>query len=396
VPATPEPTPAPTPAPEVTPAPAPAPNVASTPDLDAQLLADSEAEAAEGEAIMVTGSRIGADPLDKQAPVLQLGREALDRTGLVSVGDVLQQLPMSGGAINSKFNSSGNFGAPPDGGGIGAGAIEADLRYLGSKRVLVLVDGVRWVNGSSASGVAAATDLNTIPLGIIERVEVLQDGASPIYGSDAIAGVINIITRKRFDGVSASAYMGGFHKGDGFTQKYDVTWGNNTDKMSMVLSASYLDQHSVFSKDREISDSPIPGLDNCEAGCSSATPQGRVKFKDPVLCAAFENGICDFTLNNGVDKPTTADYHTFGTADRFNFAPYNLMMTPSQRLGLFTGITYRLPKKINFRGKASFTNRKSVNQAGPEPLFLGPDGGNGNRVDRIGIDATNPDRKSVV
>ena len=108
---------------------------------------------------------------------------------------------MSGGAINGKFNSSGNFGFPPDGGGIGAGATEADLRYLGSKRVLVLVDGVRWVNGSSASGVAAATDLNTIPLAIIDRVEVLEDGASPIYGSDAIAGVINIITRKEFDGV---------------------------------------------------------------------------------------------------------------------------------------------------------------------------------------------------
>src|SRR5262249_4171135 len=152
----------------------------------------------EGEVIVVTGSRIG-DPLGKVAPVLTLSREDLERSGLHSIGDVLQQLTVSGGAINGKFNSSGNFGFPPDGGGIGAGATEGDLRYLGSKRVLVLVDGVRWVNGSSASGVSAATDLNTIPLSMIERVEVLEDGASPIYGSDAISGVINIITRKQFD-----------------------------------------------------------------------------------------------------------------------------------------------------------------------------------------------------
>lgn len=65
---------------------------------------------------MVTGSRLG-DPLGKQAPVLMMSREDLDRTGLTSVGDILQQLPVSGGAINSKYNSSGNFGAPPDGGG---------------------------------------------------------------------------------------------------------------------------------------------------------------------------------------------------------------------------------------------------------------------------------------
>jgi iron complex outermembrane receptor protein len=69
-------------------------------------------------------------------------REAIDRTGLTSVADVLQRLPSSGGALNSRFNNSGNFGNPPDGGGVGAGAAEVDLRYLGSKRVLVLVDGL--------------------------------------------------------------------------------------------------------------------------------------------------------------------------------------------------------------------------------------------------------------
>ena len=206
------PPPPPPSSPDVAPdVPAPAPDAAPAPDLtapagppptpgpeDAPIAGDDTPPAAT-ELIVVTGSRIG-DPLGKQAPVLMMSREDIERTGLTSVGDILQQLPVSGGAINGKYNSSGNFGYPPDGGGIGAGATEADLRYLGSKRVLILVDGVRWVNGSSASGVSAATDLNTIPLGIIERIEVLEDGASPLYGSDAIAGVINIITRKELAG----------------------------------------------------------------------------------------------------------------------------------------------------------------------------------------------------
>jgi iron complex outermembrane receptor protein len=363
---------------------APAPGAAGAPDAEAPIAADATPPT-EGEVIVVTGSRIG-DPLGKQAPVLMLSREDLDRTGLTSVGDILQQLPVSGGAINGKYNSSGNFGFPPDGGGIGAGAIEADLRYLGSKRVLVLVDGVRWINGSSASGVAAATDLNTIPLGIVERIEVLEDGASPIYGSDAIAGVINIITRKELTGATASVYAGGFEQGDGLTQKYDASWGSSTPKLDMVFSASYVDQRPVMSADRSLADSPIPGLRNCQAGCSSATPQGRVVFKDPTTGTA-EN----LTLNNGVATPHfPADYHAFTSADRFNFSPYNLVETPSQRFNAFSALTYKLSPYVNIRGKASFTNRESLNQAAPEPLFIGPQAGNGNRLDHVKVDATNP------
>jgi iron complex outermembrane receptor protein len=379
----------PPPQPQPAPAePAPAEPAPAEPELEAapQDVPPDSATEAEGEVIVVTGSRIRTDPLDKQSPVLQLSREELERTGLASVGDILQQLPASGGAINGKFNSSGNFGFPPDGGGIGAGAIEADLRYLGSKRVLVLVDGVRWVNGSSASGVSAATDLNTIPLSIIERIEVLEDGASPIYGSDAIAGVINIITRKEFDGIQANAYTGGYHYGDGFTQKYDVSYGNTTEKMSVVVGASFTDQHSVFSADRELSDSPIPGLDSCEAGCSGTTPQGLVQYFDPSI-----NGPRVITLNDGVAAPSgLIDYHEFTASDRFNFSPFNLMLTPSRRLGAFSSVTYKLLPKVRFHGKASFTNRESVNQAAPEPLLFGPEGGNGNRMDRISIDVTNP------
>ncbi|HEX3757240.1 MAG TPA: TonB-dependent receptor plug domain-containing protein, partial [Kofleriaceae bacterium] len=340
----------------------------------------------EGEVIVVTGSRLG-DPLGKQAPVLMMSREDIERSGLKSVGDILQQLPVSGGAINSKYNSSGNFGSPPDGGGIGAGSTQADLRHLGAKRVLVLVDGVRWVNDASASGLGAATDLNTIPLTVIERIEVLEDGASPIYGSDAIAGVINIITRKDFNGAIASAYTGGFNHGDGFTQSYDVSWGATTPKTSIVVGASFVDQRSISSADRDISASPLPRIGMCTSfTCSGATPQGHLVFTDPMTGETINK-----TLNNGVATPEYPDtYHDFGAADRFNFAPYNLVLTPSQRISAFSSVTYKLTSDINLRGKASFNNRQSVNQAAPEPLFIGPGGASGDRMDTLSIDASNP------
>src|SRR5262245_39501825 len=332
-----QPAPAPTPSPDAAPAapdsqPAPDATPPANPPAEAPPPAAPAAEApaaadigpTEGEVIVVTGSRIG-DPLGKQAPVLMLSREDLDRTGLTSVGDMLQQLPVSGGAINNKYNSSGNFGYPPDGGGIGAGATEADLRFLGSKRVLVLVDGVRWVNGSSASGVPASTDLNTIPLGIVERIEVLEDGASPLYGSDAIAGVINIITRKELSGVRASVYTAAFHHGDGMVQKYDLSWGGTTGKLSTVVGGSFVDQREVSAGDRAISRFPVPGVGRCTSSCSGTGGHGRVIYFDP------DGTKHDLALEDG----TGGKFHNFGNDDRFNFQPYNYAETPSQRVNIF-------------------------------------------------------------
>jgi hypothetical protein len=171
---------------------------------------DAAAQAKTLDRVEVTGSRIKQTDKVTSQPVAIITRAQIDQSGVTSIGDFLQQLTASGKALNAKFNSSGNFGYPASGGGIGAGSAQVDLRNLGSQRVLVLVDGIRWVNESSASGVSGSSDLNTIPLAIVDRIEVLEDGASAIYGSDAIAGVINIITRKKFDGalIHTSRYHG--------------------------------------------------------------------------------------------------------------------------------------------------------------------------------------------
>ena len=130
--------------------------------------------------VTVTGSRIRQDPLEVRLPVQVVTSEDIGNSGFVGVGDYLQSLPIAGSAINRTNNAAGNLGFPPDGSGTSEGASEIDLRFLGAKRTLVLVDGRRWVHGSSASGVSGAVDLNTIPADAIESIEILQDGASTI------------------------------------------------------------------------------------------------------------------------------------------------------------------------------------------------------------------------
>jgi len=345
------------------------------------------------DSVQVTGTRIKRAEVEGQVPIQTLTRSEIERTGLTSIGEVLQQLTGSGSALNAKFNSSGNFGFPPDGSGVGAGSAQAGLRHLGAKRVLVLVDGIRWVNESSASGVGAATDLNTIPLAIVERIEVLEDGASSLYGSDAIAGVVNIITRRDFDGAQVTVNYGQYGKGDGSQRGVDLAWGTQGDRYSLFLGASFTRQDAIFARDREQSRFPIPGTGL--AFGSGGIPQGRFVFVDP------NTGIRhDLVPNAGASSPRydgsagcdrSDDYHCFTSGDRFNFAEYNLLLTPSERKGVFGQFRFDVSDNVRWYVKALGNRRESTNQAAPEPLFLGPDGATGNPLaDNITISALNP------
>ena len=366
-------------------------------------------EPTQGGEIVVTGSRIRRDPLSQDAPIVFVGQEDIAKTGLNSINDVLQRLPSSGGGLNSKFNNSGNLGNPPDGGGVGAGSAEVDLRYLGSRRVLVLVDGLRYVNGASASGVPGSTDLNSIPDSMIERIEVLQDGASSIYGSDAIAGVVNIITKKNQKGLHASAQLGGYDEGDGFTQNYQLSWGNGDDgPMQFVVGGNFVKQGSVKSRDRAISAFPTPYSTSClDGGCSGTPLMGRFRPfgilappDDPLTPDINENRP-DLTLRDVVfggppvynpadPNDPASDFRDFGAADAFNFAPFNFIQTPLKRYGVFANFRYELADDINFSAKAVWNKRKSKNQAAPLPLLIGQGAGNLNILDTIDVHVDNP------
>jgi iron complex outermembrane recepter protein len=348
----------------------------STPPITDTPAAAGSGASDQAQDIIVTGSRIRHSPLDQAAPVTFVDKADIDRTGLSSIADVLQRLPGAGGGLNSKTNFSGNVGNPANGGGVGAGSAEVNLRTLGSNRTLVMVDSLRYVNGASASGVPGSVDLNAIPNAAIERVEVLQDGASSIYGSDAIAGVVNIITKTKQKGFQGSAQQGLFKQGDGFTQNYDMSYGFGSEASGtqVVVGGSYVNQKPVFAADRALSRFPAPYATACGSNCSGSALTGRFQL----------SGDRDLTYDTA-----TGGYRDFTTADRFNYAPYNYFLTPYEQIGAFASVEQKLGSNMKFSTKFFYNRRNSKNEAAYLPLGIGPGNGTGNGS-TIVIDASNP------
>ncbi len=353
------------------------------------------------EEVVVTGSRIRRDPLNDAAGILRIGMEQLENTGLTNLGDALQNLPIAGSALNSQFNVPGNLGFPQDGSGIGAGSAQISLRNIGAKRTLVLVDGRRWIAGSSASGVPGTVDLNTLPDNAIRRIEILQDGASAVYGSDAIGGVVNIITDRDFDGFRLDVQSGGhISEKDGESTALDLKWGGGQGTR-YFLSASWRSEGGVNTASRARSAFPNPDATSCDVAhslCSSFTPQGRFVF-GPNFASGASITLNDGVLNDGganiprfdPANPASGDFHAFTGADRFNYngSDYNYLRTPNERFNLFASAQGELGAGLEFFATASWTQRSSATKAAPEPLCLGS--GCGSRIaENFFISARNP------
>lgn len=341
------------------------------------------------QAVEVTGSRIKGADMATQVPTVTISASELEKTGITNIGDILQQLSSSGAGLNTKFNSSGNFGSPPGGNGIGAGSSTLDLRNLGSNRVLILVDGVRWVNESSGSGVSGAVDMNTIPAGIIDHIEILQDGASALYGSDAIAGVVNIITKKSQNGASVDTYYGDYNNlGGAPTTTTNISYGTKTDRAEFFFNVSHLKQDGMFAAEWPQSSLCVPGIPASDVSeCSSTSPGGSITLIDP------ETGARNKVItNDGVTGPASYpnDFHKFTNDDRYNYASHNLLLTPSKRSSVFASFIYNVTDNVKWYARALYNNRKSENIAAPVPVVFGADGGSETFTDHIDIDATNP------
>ena len=179
-------------------------------DLFAQ--ASEQESANKVEEIIVTGSRIKTANPDSFAPVSIVDQEDILLSGKISIGEVLLELPGQGSGLNRNYNNGGD------------GSVRIDFRNLGSGRTLVLVDGRRWVN--SGEGANGSVDINTIPTASVERVEILKDGASAVYGSDAIGAVVNIITKDSYDGVDFSVQRGEYFDGGGVADNYSISMGS--------------------------------------------------------------------------------------------------------------------------------------------------------------------------
>lgn len=343
--------------------------------------------------VVVTGTRIRKEIGDDSTSIGSLTTEDIERAGQSSLGDLLARLPVSGTPLSTKINLSGNVGFPPDGGGIGAGSSHVDLRHLGSKRVLVLVDGLRWIHGTSGSGVPGATDLNTIPLGAIERIDLLTDGASAIYGSDAVAGVVNVITKAPTDNdlyirVGAGSFIHG-----GTTKSVDANLGLNFTNTDVGVYFGYTDQALISSSNHEQTRYPNPGTGVLHG--SSFTPQGRVIFTDPhtgnAINCTLDDGVIGLPRYDPAEPcGSEDDYHPWSDADRFNYAPFNLVLTPSERLSLFSTLNHRIMDSLEFTGRLIYNRRNSLNRAAPEPLWIGPLAASGQLLDDVVVSRDNP------
>lgn len=294
------------------------------------------------EKIQVTGSRIKRADVEGANPVSIMDRVEIEKFGITSIGDVLQSIPAAGSAINTNSNNGGN------------GTTTLNIRGLGSNRTLVLVNGKRW-----SPGLGGSVDLNNIPSAIIERIEVLKDGASAVYGSDAVAGVVNIITRQDFEGVHSNLYVGEYDEGDGRKESYDIGFGASTDKSNVYINVSYVKEEPTLAGDRAISAVPTFGTPDGFGG-SSGTPLGRFMWFD--ADGGFNNNTTD---GSGNLAPWVEP------DSRFNFAPFNYLSTPQERTNVYAQGRHQLTDDISVTATAFYGNRKSAQFLAPTPLFFG-------------------------
>ena len=183
--------------------------------------------------IVVTGSRIPRPNLEQPTPVSTVSSEAIENAGTQNLGDILAELP----ALSANATVRGNSDSFGDSGGLNF----ADLRSLGASRTLTLVDGKRHVGGDAGS---AAVDLNAIPAALVDRVEVITGGASAVYGSDAVTGVVNIILKDDYEGGEMTAQYGGAESGDGKTWSINGVYGRNFMSGRANLTGTLFYDHS--------------------------------------------------------------------------------------------------------------------------------------------------------
>ncbi|KZC37118.1 MULTISPECIES: TonB-dependent receptor plug domain-containing protein [Rhodanobacter] len=306
--------------------------------------------------VVVTGSHIRRVDLETSNPVVTIDAAQIKATGKLTLGDIVQQLPaVTGGNINPQVNNSG-----------GTGGSSIGLRGLGAQRTLILIDGKRIIN----------SDPNSIPADMIERIEVLTDGASSVYGSDAIGGVVNFILKKDYQGAQFSATYGESDHNDGATTGYRFTFGQTSDKGSIMGGVDYNKTEAVLAKNRDFSKNAVSIYGSSQTpiysyvGGSSFPAYGRVQLPTQYRGTGPGQYNCkNVALNPGASGQNIAtDYHCFTNADKYNYAAVNLIQTPQERTSLWLKGTYNLGDHVQAYMDAYHNKTSSGFQLAPALL----------------------------
>jgi iron complex outermembrane recepter protein len=337
------------------------------------------------EEIVVTGSRIQRRDAVAVGPISTLTSADIAAAAPTSIGDLLQVLPSVGVSLNSNGTQGTSFGVS-----------SINLRYLGSaegsgNRTLVLVDGKRWVNAVGGRGFRDFVDLNTIPLGMVDRIEVLKDGASAIYGADAIAGVVNIHTKKRLDGFELNLRVGETSRQDNRNISGFANWGAEHGKFSVLASVSYSKTDPVLTTSRPLTTRALAPLT-----APPTSPRGlfvlpgianNTFFGTPANFAANQaNAITRLPGVTAIGAGATAD-NSFRVAtlaaDDFNTLAQGVYaIGSSERLGALGRIGYQFSPTLRGAFEVLYSNRTSSQLFSPVLLDVRGTNGFGMSVDQ--------------
>ena len=318
------------------------------------------------ERVVVTGSNIPRTDLETASPVQVITAKDIQASGLPTVADYLQRLTSDGaGSIPSTF-----------GNGFASGATGISLRGLGAGSTLVLLNGRRMAPfGLADDGQKVFTDLSTIPMEAVERIEVLKDGASAIYGSDAIAGVVNIILRSNFNGAVAKTSVGVSDHGDGNRYKASLTAGFGDlakDRYNVLFNLEAMKEDAILATDRQ---------DRKWIGTGDLRPWGYGITGSQFLGGAITSGgaVAGSSPTGAVRDPATGLFHSLpGCGQLGNASPSDpgggclwdtakyRWITPSDRsINLFARGTYNVSDTTQLYSEFGFSTKKSKWQSTP-------------------------------
>ena len=338
---------------------------ADNPPSSDQATPPSKSKAKTLQAVVVTGSLIRRVDAETASPVVTLDRATISNSGKPVLGDVLQQMPsISGNATNPQNNSNGGGVASPllE---AGDGASRVSLRGLGINRTLVLVNGQRMAN----------PDINLIPPEMIERVDVLAEGASTVYGSDAIGGVVNFILRKDFKGAQFSLNDGISSHGDAQRRGFNLTAGATGDNFSIAAGLDYNKYDETLAARRKFSKQQLYlSSGSVVAAGSSSIPTGRIQLPAAIAsqygCPINSSGTGTVTLAQG-DGSSQADYRCRLASDTFNYAALNYIQTAQKRTNGFVLGSYNFTDSLTGFVDAFYNHTVSSGQDAPSPVGTG-------------------------
>lgn len=305
------------------------------------------------EEVYVTGSRIKRADIDGIGKVDVVTSDDFAKIGAVSIDQLMKYSPFTAGA---QANSESNYLSSKQ----GFGTASVNLRGLGQTRTLVLVNGRRFVTGGA--GANSVVDLNSIPVNMIDRIETLLDGSSAIYGADAVAGVVNIITKRSMDGMVADASYGITERGDAESIDASLAFGRESERSGFIVSLNYTDRQGARSKDRGFSECFFEEEDGekfCSGSSTTAGGRGTTETLGNVQFNQDPNGDGDSFV------PYNFAAHAFDFQEYFNLsAPYDRMNVSANGylefangVRLFTENTYSDRSSNTEASPASFTNR---------------------------------------